>query len=163
SRFVAALHGPVELPHLVVALRIARDAAGLGSHNVSPRADAQSGRQLAVLVAEDNRTNQKVIAKILERGGHRAHIVDNCEAALDALADRRFDLVLMDVNMPVMNGIEATKLCRFAAIGQRRVPIVALTADATPEMEARCTEAGMDGCVTKPIEPAQLLEIIEQV
>jgi two-component system sensor histidine kinase RpfC len=67
----------------------------------------------------------------------------------------------MDVNMPVMNGIEATKLYRFASLGKRRVPIVALTADASPEMQQRCEEAGMDACVTKPIEPARLLAIID--
>jgi two-component system, sensor histidine kinase RpfC len=65
--------------------------------------------------------------------------------------------------MPVMNGIEATKLYRFSMIGQRRVPIVALTADATSEAWPRCEEAGMDGYATKPIEPARLLEIIERV
>jgi two-component system sensor histidine kinase RpfC len=73
---------------------------------------------------------------------------------------QEFDLVLMDVNMPVMNGIEATKLYRFAALGRPHVPVVALTADATEEVARRCEEAGMDACVTKPIEPVRLLEII---
>ena len=59
----------------------------------------------------------------------------------------------MDVNMPNMNGIEATKLYRFASLGQARVPIIALTADATPYAQERCAEAGMDGYATKPIEP----------
>jgi two-component system sensor histidine kinase RpfC len=66
----------------------------------------------------------------------------------------------MDVNMPVMNGIEATKLYRFAELGRKRVPILALTADATPAAAASCREAGMDGCITKPVEPARLLAII---
>jgi len=73
---------------------------------------------------------------------------------------QEFDLVLMDVNMPVMNGIEATKLYRFAALGRPHVPVVALTADATEEVARRCEEAGMDACITKPIEPNRLLEII---
>lgn len=90
-------------------------------------------------------------------------VVDDGEAALDALEKNDFDVVLMDVNMPVMNGIDATKLYRFASIGQRRVPIVALTADATPDAWTRCQEAGMDGYATKPIEPARLLEIIDSV
>jgi len=67
---------------------------------------------------------------------------------------------LMDVNMPVMNGIEATKLYRFAALGRPHVPVVALTADATEEVARRCEEAGMDACITKPIEPNRLLEVI---
>ena len=104
-----------------------------------------------------------VVAKILERAGHHATIVDDGEAALDVLNVREFDLVLMDVNMPVMNGIEATKLYRFAALGRPRVPIVALTADATEEVARRCEEAGMDACVTKPIEPRRLLEIIDSL
>src|SRR4026207_680426 len=73
---------------------------------------------------------------------------------------QEFALVLMDVNMPVMNGIEATKLYRFTALGRPHVPVVALTADATEEVARRCEEAGMDACITKPIEPNRLLEII---
>jgi two-component system sensor histidine kinase RpfC len=87
--------------------------------------------------------------------------VENGERALDALSERPIDVALMDVNMPVMNGIEATKLYRFASLGKRRVPIIALTADASPEMQQRCQEAGLDACLTKPIEPARLLAIID--
>ena len=129
--------------------------AKLGSARVS--------RVLRILVADDNRINQSVIAKILERAGHQASVVANGEEALDALADNKFDLVLMDVNMPVMNGIQATKVFRFASLGGPHVPIAALTADITPEVAQRCREAGMDACITKPIEPARLLEIIEQL
>jgi two-component system sensor histidine kinase RpfC len=117
-------------------------------------------RSLSILVAEDKRTNQIVIAKILDRAGHRVTLVDNGEAALDMLEMQEFDLVLMDVNMPVMNGIEATKLYRFAALGRPHVPVVALTADATEEVARRCEEADMDACITKPIEPNRLLEVI---
>jgi two-component system sensor histidine kinase RpfC len=65
--------------------------------------------------------------------------------------------------MPVMNGIEATKLYRFASLGRPRTPIIALTADATPEMQARCREAGMDECLTKPIDPALLINVINHI
>ncbi|MFD1333164.1 response regulator, partial [Methylopila musalis] len=126
-------------------------------------ASAPAGRRLSILVAEDNRTNQKVIRKVLERAGHDVRIVENGEFALDALTERRFDLVLMDVNMPVLDGIECVKLYRFAALGQPRTPILALTADATPDARKRCEEAGMDGCLTKPIEPERLLEIIDRM
>jgi two-component system sensor histidine kinase RpfC len=68
----------------------------------------------------------------------------------------------MDLHMPVMTGIEAAKLYRFISLGERRVPILALTVDATLETAARCAEAGMDGCVTKPVEPARLLEAINE-
>ncbi|GLK78432.1 hybrid sensor histidine kinase/response regulator [Methylopila turkensis] len=120
-------------------------------------------RRLSILVAEDNRTNQKVIRKVLERAGHEVRIADNGELALDALTERSFDLVLMDVNMPVLDGLECTKLYRFASLGKPRIPIVALTADATSDSRVRCLDAGMDACLTKPIEPAHLLATIDEL
>jgi two-component system sensor histidine kinase RpfC len=120
-------------------------------------------RSLHILVADDNRTNQKVVAKILERAGHRSTMVENGEQALEILEEESFDLVLMDINMPVMGGIEATKLYRFMSLGDKHLPIVALTADATQEAARRCREAGMDACVTKPIEPAALIGLIERL
>ncbi len=130
-----------------VALR--RSAAGL------------PGAGLRVLVADDNQVNRRVVEKILERAGHHATLVQNGEEALDALAADHFDVALMDVNMPLLNGIEATKLHRFAALGQRHVPIIGLTADASPATAERCREAGMDACLTKPVEPARLAEVVE--
>jgi two-component system sensor histidine kinase RpfC len=151
--------------HDEALLRAALRAAGLRGGKPGGRsADTvqfTSTRKLTVLVADDNRTNRKVIAKILERAGHEVVSVENGERALDALNERPIDVALMDVNMPVMNGIEAAKLYRFASLGKRRVPIIALTADASPEMQQRCEEAGLDACVTKPIEPARLLGIID--
>ena len=161
SRFVTALAAPFDTQSLAAALRIARgNITADRSEERGGTAIVASSHPLSILVAEDKRTNQIVIAKILDRAGHRVTIVDNGEAALDILEMQEFDLVLMDVNMPVMNGIEATKLYRFASLDRPRVPIVALTADATEEVALRCEEAGMDACITKPIEPNRLLEII---
>ena len=161
SRFVTTLTTPLDPRTLTAGLRIARGVDAIDRRDeASVGAAVAPGRSLSILVAEDNRTNQKVVAKILDRAGHRATIVDDGEAALDLLNEREFDLVLMDVNMPVMNGIESTKLYRFASLGHPRTPIVALTADATEEMARRCEEAGMDACVTKPVEPHRLIEII---
>jgi two-component system sensor histidine kinase RpfC len=160
-RFVTVLADPAEPAALATALRIAR-----GNMNSERPEDLRSmdivaaEHSLSILVAEDKRTNQIVIAKILDRAGHRVTIVDNGEAALDILEMQEFDLVLMDINMPVMNGIEATKLYRFANLDRPHVPVVALTADATEDVARRCEEAGMDACVTKPIEPNRLLEVI---
>ena len=137
------------------ALPIAANAETIESQPPRPK------RSLHILVADDNRTNQRVVAKVLERAGHRTTVVGNGEEALDALEQADFDMVLMDVNMPVMNGLDATKLYRFTAIGLPHLPIVALTADITPEVAQRCSEAGMDACLIKPIEPARLLEVIE--
>jgi two-component system sensor histidine kinase RpfC len=161
SRFITTLSTPLDPMKLVASLQIARGNSGAERPGTARnRATTAARRSLSILVAEDKRTNQMVIAKILDRAGHRVTIVDNGEAALDILETQDFDLVLMDVNMPVMNGIEATKLYRFASLGRPHVPIVALTADATEEVKRRCREAGMDACATKPIEPHRLLEII---
>jgi two-component system sensor histidine kinase RpfC len=159
SRFVTIVREPVDEHKLAAALRVARGNMA-GDQESRSMEIVPADRSLSILVAEDKRTNQIVIAKILDRAGHRVTLVDNGEAALDMLEMQEFDLVLMDVNMPVMNGIEATKLYRFAALGRPHVPIVALTADATEEVARRCEEAGMDACVTKPIEPNRLLEVI---
>jgi two-component system sensor histidine kinase RpfC len=163
SLFVTTVPRPLDQAGLSAAIAIAagcRTGADAPDIVDTPKT---SQRRLSILVAEDNRTNQKVISKILDRVGHDVTIVDNGEDALEALHAAEFDLVLMDVNMPVMNGIEATKLYRFGELGQRHVPIVALTADATAEVSQRCQQAGMDGCLTKPIEPARLIEIIERL
>jgi two-component system sensor histidine kinase RpfC len=164
SQFLTALPQPIHASSLATAMAIAVGCRhGADDSNVSVLAPTSSRPGLSILVAEDNRTNQKVIGKILERVGHNVTIVENGEAALDVLHTRDFDLVLMDVNMPVMNGIEATKLYRFGALGQNHVPIVALTADATVEVAERCERAGMDGCLTKPIEPARLIDMIDRL
>ena len=100
----------------------------------------QTTGKLRILVADDSRMNCAVIAKILERAGYEAEIVSDGEAALDALEAGSFDVVLMDLHMPVMTGIEAAKLYRFISLGERRVPILALTVDATLETAARCAD-----------------------
>jgi len=161
--FVTVLTRPVDADSLAAALALAcGDAAPAREEPEHPGVDA-ARRRLSVLVAEDNRTNQMVIGKILERAGHRVQLVGDGEAALEVLDGGGFDVVLMDVNMPVMNGIEATKLFRFASLGADYVPIIALTADATAEARGRCEAAGMDACLTKPVEPARLLAVIENL
>jgi two-component system sensor histidine kinase RpfC len=161
--FATVVSPALEEREVISALTIAglnRGATDIPDH--APAAKRPT-RKLHVLVADDNRTNQRVVGKVLERAGHVTTIVGNGEEALDALSIGRFDVVLMDVNMPVMNGLEATKLFRFTALGQPHVPIIALTADITPEVAARCLEAGMDSCLTKPIEPDKLLDAIDQI
>jgi two-component system sensor histidine kinase RpfC len=164
SRFVTVLREPLSRESLAAGLHI-----GLATNRADERDSSDAGpivavpRPLTILVAEDNRTNQMVVAKVLERAGHRVVMVENGEAAFDALVAKEFDLAIMDVNMPVMNGIEATKMYRFAALGRSRLPIIALTADATENTRHRCEEAGMDLCLTKPIEPHRLIEAIDSL
>lgn len=148
---------------LLRLMNIAGGAAESGGFETTHKLPVRQSRRLSILIAEDNKTNQKLIGKVMERVGYASHVVDNGEAALDALAIGGFDLVLMDINMPVLNGIEATKLFRVASLGMTRVPVVALTADATDAVRTRCLEAGMDDCLTKPIQPARLVEVIERL
>jgi CheY-like chemotaxis protein/HPt (histidine-containing phosphotransfer) domain-containing protein len=125
----------------------------------------ESLRGLDVLVAEDNQVNQKLVTKLLESMGHQVVVVDNGASAVSAVEARRFDLVLMDVQMPVMDGLSAT-----AAIRERersrgrgeRLPIVALTANALKGDRERCLEAGMNEFLTKPIRKEALAEVLRQ-
>ncbi|HJW02280.1 MAG TPA: ATP-binding protein [Azospira sp.] len=108
---------------------------------------------LAVLLAEDNPVNQKLVATLLEKRGHRVTPVGNGREAVVALEAGGFDLVLMDMQMPEMDGLEATRLIRAreASVGGH-VPIIAMTANAMAGDRERCLEAGMDAYVSKPIQ-----------
>jgi two-component system sensor histidine kinase RpfC len=164
--YSAALPAPVDKTMLFNALHFSRAGTLVGDPSVGNLAEKYrrknvGGRKLRVLVAEDNRTNQMVIGKILERAGHDFKIVANGEEFLDVLKAESFDIALLDLHMPVMGGIEAAKLSRFMSPGSPRMPIVALTADATPEARAECEEAGMDACLTKPIDTRKLFDLFE--
>ncbi len=120
-------------------------------------------RGLRILVAEDNVINQKVTAKILETSAHLPFIVSNGDDALEVLDHEEFDLLMFDVNMPGTSGIDVIKLYRMARLGEARVPIIALSADATPETRAACLEAGADAYLTKPIEARKLLDAVNSL
>jgi two-component system, sensor histidine kinase and response regulator len=112
---------------------------------------------LRVLVAEDNAVNQKLVFRLLRKIGHNVELVENGRAAVEAFSTGQFDLILMDVQMPEMDGIEATmEIRRLEASGSERMPILALTAHAMKRDEERCLAAGMDGVLTKPIDFAKL-------
>ena len=116
-----------------------------------------------MLLAEDNVVNQKVASRLLEKQGHSVEIVSNGVEALDAHSRSRFDLILMDVQMPVMNGYDATRAIRAReALTGRHIPIVALTAHAMKGDREVCLEAGMDDYLGKPIHPVELFAIIER-
>jgi signal transduction histidine kinase/HPt (histidine-containing phosphotransfer) domain-containing protein len=119
-------------------------------------------RRLDVLVVEDNAVNRRLAQHVLEKAGHSVVVADCGAAALSALERSRFDLVLMDVQMPGMDGIETTARIREREkIAGGRVPVIALTAHAMPGDRARCLAGGMDGHLIKPIQPKALLEAVE--
>jgi signal transduction histidine kinase/CheY-like chemotaxis protein len=119
-------------------------------------------RRLHVLLAEDNAVNQRLAASLLERRGHHVTIAGNGIEAVDALSRHRFDVVLMDVQMPEMGGLEATAAIRARERdGSSHVPIVAMTAHAMKGDRERCLDAGMDEYLTKPLDSRRLCEVVE--
>lgn len=120
-------------------------------------------RQLRLLIAEDNAVNVKVVSKIMERAGHRFRVVGTGDELLDALEEETFDLALVDVNMPGHHVVDVVKLYRMAHVGEPRLPIVALSADATLATRNLCQEAGIDAYLTKPVVAALVLATIERL
>ncbi len=120
-------------------------------------------RPLHILLAEDNLVNQRVASRLLEKQGHSVEVTSNGEEVLTALARDTFDLILMDVQMPVMNGYDATRVIRTEERDTgRRIPIVALTAYAMKGDREICLEAGMDDYLGKPIHPRELMDVLER-
>jgi CheY-like chemotaxis protein/HPt (histidine-containing phosphotransfer) domain-containing protein len=127
------------------------------------RARSQGRRPFRILVAEDNAANQKLVVTLLEQRGHTVVLASNGRQAAARAAEQPFDVILMDVQMPEMDGLEAT-----SAIRERErpsgshVPIVAMTAHAMAGDRERCLQAGMDGYVSKPLRPDELLDAIDK-
>jgi PAS domain S-box-containing protein len=123
-----------------------------------------STRSLRVLLTEDNPVNQKLAVRLLEKRGHSIHVVANGKEALQALEQQPFDLVLMDVQMPEMDGFETTEIIRQRERDSgRHVPILAMTAYAMKGDREKCLAAGMDDYVCKPIQPRELWEAIDRL
>ncbi len=122
------------------------------------------GRPLQVLVAEDHPVNRQYMAALLESLGHVAHFTANGQEAVQATRSRRFDLVLMDLHMPVLDGVAATRAIRaLPEAGPSTLPIVALTADAFDETRERCLVAGMNDFLTKPVSPQKLATLLRRL
>ncbi len=165
----AYLMKPVKQSELLDAVLAAlsqslRCAEGPAAHRPPTPAEGKRERPapLRVLLAEDHPVNQKLAVRLLEKQGHTVVVAGDGKEALDALARQAFDLVLMDVQMPAMDGFEAAGRIRREEQGTgRHVPILAMTAHAMKGDRERCLEAGMDGYVAKPIQPHELYEAID--
>jgi signal transduction histidine kinase/CheY-like chemotaxis protein len=151
NAFLHALHQP---PALAGPVEVRID-----SHSLSEEARPPS---LKILLAEDNAINQRLARKLLEGRGHTVTVANNGRAAISFLGQEVFDLVLMDIQMPEMDGFEATAALRAQErrTGQH-IPVIALTAHAMKGDKERCLQAGMDGYLTKPIKAATLFAAIE--
>jgi len=162
--FVAALTKPVKQSQLygcladVVQGRVVTLGDGRTEHAGGTSQAARRPRRVRVLVAEDNSVNQRVVLKLLERFGCRAEAVTNGREALAALELAPYDVVLMDVQMPDMDGLETTRRIRTveAAEGRPGLPIIALTANAMRGDRERCLEAGMSDYISKPVDAGDL-------
>jgi CheY-like chemotaxis protein len=152
------------------------------SHNLR---EIHKTAKARILVADDHQVNQKLAVLMLERLGHRVDVVANGQEAIDAIHRKTYDLILMDCQLPVMDGYDATRKIREAegvtreALDERRevkendsphtlhltsdhIPIIALTANAMREDREKCLEIGMDDYLSKPIKPEQLAKILSQ-
>jgi len=123
-------------------------------------APASTLQSLNVLVVEDNAVNLQVATKFLEHLNQRVSVAENGRIGVDMAASTKFDVILMDMQMPVMDGIEATRLIRGGAGPSAAAPIFAMTANASEEDRQKCMAAGMDGFQSKPINIAQLRQIL---
>ena len=122
---------------------------------------SSSLRGLRVLLVEDNKFNQQVAAEIMQNAGVQVVVANNGQEAMEILTEQRVDLVLMDLQMPVMGGLEATRLLRKSE-QFRQLPVVALTAHAVGAVKGACAEAGIDDYISKPIDPNELIGILEK-
>ncbi|WP_160000601.1 ATP-binding protein [Roseomonas sp. 18066] len=154
----------VELP--LPAARLPPPEPGLGQALPGPAAIADASRALAVplqiLVVDDVPANRLVARAMLTSAGHHVTCVEDGAVALAAVQQGSFDLVLMDLQMPVMDGLEATRRIRALPAPRNRVPVLAVTASAMPEQVEACRAAGMDGHLAKPIDRDTLLRMVRQ-
>ena len=123
----------------------------------------QTSQALNILVCEDESTNQKIITRLLTLPGHQVEVVANADEMLDALEQKKFDLVITDLNMAGMSGIDALKLYRFTQPSDTATRFILFTADATISAREAATEAGFDAFLTKPIDAATLFSTIERI
>jgi two-component system, sensor histidine kinase RpfC len=163
SGFASVLELPVDKRQLFNVLHSVAAGDQVQEGVVRLRDYAQRGasaRKLRILVADDNPTNREVIGKILERGGHGATLVNDGDQVLDAIERSAYDLVILDRNMPGMSGIEALQALRLMTRARERLPVIMLSADATPEAKREALEAGADDFLAKPIEALRLLDAV---
>lgn len=139
-----------------------KKADALNRRELAPGFDERKAEYhpLEILVAEDNAINQKIILSVLSRFGYNPRLVENGKQALDSVLGKTYDLILMDIQMPVMDGIEACKLIRQRVPSESQPRIIALTADALQQSSEEYIQNGMDGVLYKPVQTKELLKVL---
>ena len=162
----AYLTKPIKRSDLLEAIKVvlgSQTGAEASPPLVTVHSLRESRGRLRILLAEDNRVNQVLAVRLLEKRGHEVTVAGNGEEALKALDKQLFDLILMDVQMPEMDGLQATVAIRRGEMKSgKHIPIIAMTAHAMAGDKERCLEAGMDDYITKPIRPEQLVDVLER-
>ncbi len=166
------LHKPVKQSELLDAVKMAMGhPSGERGPVITRHLIREARKKLHILLAEDNIVNQKLALKMLEKRGHQVVVAPDGKKAVDAFEKEHFDLILMDIQMPEMDGFEATEKIRkkeleLATSNSQpvtRIPIVAMTAHAMKGYRDKCLKAGMDDYISKPVKPDNLFEVIKKV
>ncbi|WP_397579898.1 ATP-binding protein [Sphingorhabdus sp.] len=162
KQFTSVLSATPNIAELRSAVKIGCSLAPkMRMSNVEREKQTETYTPKRVLVADDNRTNRNILAAILEAAGHHVSMATDGDSALTELAKGETDILLLDVNMPRLNGIDACMMWRQSEGDTGHLPIIGITADATAETEAKCLQAGMDARITKPVNAQLLLKTIE--
>ena len=162
--FIAKLQKPVKHSRLYNTL-LNHFSSSQSTTQATPtpsQATTSEQSSLKILLAEDNRVNQKVATKVLQRLGYRADIANNGLEAIAALEKQAYDVILMDLHMPEMDGIEATKVIRDRYSEKYRPRIIAMTADVTQEIRDECSRVGMDAYISKPVKSSTLADVLQK-
>jgi CheY-like chemotaxis protein len=164
--FCAAFQKPVRQAVLKRALQklwgSAQQASRHGKENLSAPTNGRTGPGTRILIAEDNIVNQMLVKRMVEKLGHKVEVMANGCETLDALSLIEYDLILMDCQMPVMDGYQATREIRKRETEGTHLPIVAMTANTWDDEKERCLAAGMDDYITKPIRMEALIKVIQR-
>ena len=156
-RNLSVCASPVLPAELLSALLGSKTVEPVRQASVENASQASGVQSMRVLVAEDNRVNQRLIQAILQKAGAEVTVTANGKEAIQALESQHFDAILMDIQMPVMDGLEATKAIRCMQSDKKTIPIIAVTAHALNSERDTCLEAGMDDYLTKPVNAELLL------
>jgi CheY-like chemotaxis protein len=164
TQFSHCLTKPPTTSELLSSIQEATCDSEFAEHP-SPLPDLwNKAKPLKILLVEDSPVNQEVASGILEIAGHRVTTVDDGKQAVEAVVREPFDVVLMDIEMPMMDGLEATYRIRYSERERvRNIPIIAMTAHAESRFREQCREVGMNGYISKPIQPAELFQMIDSV